>query len=211
MRLLSQSPDCEVEFLLQFVQVPAHQVAHLDVLQVMPSALIPGIQIRGISRQGLQPHSTSGARHELLDLRPSMDRRAVPDHEQAIPRHAEQVQEELDAVQPVQRLLPHQGVDAAGGCHRPHDGEMIPGLLLTEHRSQALRGVSLDHPREEVEPRFVLENQGPMLVVGLPSQFGPDFDAPCRMVPSSRWMARLIGCCGVQQSSLRSRPTWSLW
>jgi hypothetical protein len=33
MRLLSQPPDSEVEFLVQLVQVPAYQVAHLDILQ----------------------------------------------------------------------------------------------------------------------------------------------------------------------------------
>ena len=71
------------------------------------------VQVRGISRQGLQPDPTPRARHELLDLHPPMDRRAVPDHQQPIPGHAEQVQEELDAVQAVERFLPDQGVDAA--------------------------------------------------------------------------------------------------
>src|SRR4051794_2237382 len=46
-RLPSQSPDGEVEFLVQFVQVPAHQVAHLYVLEVVPAALVPRVQVRG--------------------------------------------------------------------------------------------------------------------------------------------------------------------
>ncbi|MGZ3336208.1 MAG: hypothetical protein ACXVA7_22515 [Isosphaeraceae bacterium] len=41
MRLLSQSPYDEVEFLVQLVQVSAHQVPHLDVFEVVPAALVP--------------------------------------------------------------------------------------------------------------------------------------------------------------------------
>jgi two-component system CheB/CheR fusion protein len=101
-RLLPQAPDGEVEFLVQLVQVPAHHVAHLDILQVMPAPFVPRVEVGGVARQGLQPHPAPRAGHELLDLRPPMDRRAVPDHQQPLPRQAEQVQEELDAVQPVE-------------------------------------------------------------------------------------------------------------
>src|SRR3954462_14408615 len=82
-RFLSQSPDSEVEFLVQLVQISAHQVPHLDILQVVPAALVPGVQIRGITRQGLHLHQAARPRNELLALRPPMDRRAVPDHQQA--------------------------------------------------------------------------------------------------------------------------------
>src|SRR6266545_2755696 len=42
MRLLPQPPDGEVKLLVQLLQVPAHDVAQLDILQVMPPALVPG-------------------------------------------------------------------------------------------------------------------------------------------------------------------------
>src|SRR5512143_3354995 len=64
MRLLSQAPDGEVEFLVHLLQVPAHQVAHLDILQGMPPALVPGVEVGGVSRQGLQPHTNPHPRHE---------------------------------------------------------------------------------------------------------------------------------------------------
>src|SRR4051794_28436060 len=80
MRLLSQAPDSEIEFLVQLVQVPAHQVAHLEILQVMPAPFVPGVEVGGVARQDLQPHPAPRARYELLDLQPPMDRRAVPDH-----------------------------------------------------------------------------------------------------------------------------------
>ena len=140
MRLLPKAPDSEVGLLLQPFEVQAHQVAHLHILQVMPTSLIPGVQIGGVSRQGLQPYPTARAGHEFLDLHPAMDRRTIPDHQQTFPRHAEQVQEELDAVQPIQRLLPYQSVDLAQRRHRAHDGEVIARLLLTEDRRQSLQG-----------------------------------------------------------------------
>ena len=54
----------------------------------MPTALVPRVQIRGVARQGLQPDLAACARDELLDLRPAVDRRAIPDHQQPLTRHA---------------------------------------------------------------------------------------------------------------------------
>lgn len=177
-RLLSQAPHGKVELLVQFVKVAAHQVPHLDILQVVPTTLIPGVQIRRIPRQGLQRDAAASARHEFPDRHAPVDRRAIPDHQQSLPRHAEQMQEELDAMQPVERLRPDQGVDPALRRHPAHDREVIPSLLLAEHRRQSLRGIRLDHPRQEVEARFVLENQGPVLPAGTPPQLRPGLLTP---------------------------------
>ena len=46
-----------------------------------------------------------------------------------------------------------------------------------DYRSPSLGSVSADQPRQEVEPRFVLENQHPALAALL-SQFGPDLSTP---------------------------------
>ena len=89
-------------------------------------------------------------------------------------------------VQPVERLLPRQGVDLALGRHPAHDRQVVARLLLAEDRRLRLGGVRLDHPRQQVEPRFVLENQHPALAPRPPSQFGPDLVAPAldgRLVP----------------------------
>src|SRR5512135_1379046 len=76
-RLLPKAPAGEVQFLVQFLQVAAHDVAQSDVLEVMPPALIPGVQVGGRTRQGLQTDPTARPRDEVLDLRSPMDRRAV--------------------------------------------------------------------------------------------------------------------------------------
>ena len=43
MRLVSRSPHSEVELLVQLFQVPAHQVAHLHILQMIPAFFVPGV------------------------------------------------------------------------------------------------------------------------------------------------------------------------
>src|SRR5262249_22855217 len=50
--------------------------------------------------------------------------------------------------------------------------------LLADDWCACLRGVSTDQPRQQVEPRFVLENQHPALASRPPLQVRPDFDAP---------------------------------
>ena len=97
---------------------------------------------------------------------------------QPLARHAPQVQEELDAVQPVERLLPRQRVDLARGRHPAHDRQVVARLLLAEDRRLRLGGVRPDQPRQQVEPRFVLENQHPALALRPPAQVRPDLVPP---------------------------------
>ena len=51
-------------------------------------------------------------------------------------------------------------------CHSSHDRRLPFG------------GVGLDHPRQQVEPRFVHENKDPALAAGLLLQLGPRLDPP---------------------------------
>src|SRR5512142_816067 len=174
----SKATDREVELLMQFLEVPTHQVAHLHVLEVMPAPLVPRVQVGGVTRQGLQPDLAARLGHELADLRPSVDRRAVPDHQQPLASHAPQVQEELDDVQSVERPLPRQDVELSCGRHPTHDRQVVARLGLVEDRRPCLGGVRLDHTRQQVESRFILEDQHPALAPRSLSQFGPDRDAP---------------------------------
>ena len=64
MRLLAQATDREVELLVQFFQVAAHQVAHLHVLEVMPAPLIPRVQVGRVPRRRLQADRAARVRHE---------------------------------------------------------------------------------------------------------------------------------------------------
>ena len=81
-------------------------------------------------------------------------------------------------MQPVERPLPRQHVDLPFGRHPAHDRQVVTRLLLAQDRRPRLGGVCPDHPRQQVEPRFVLENQHTALATGPPSQVRPDLVTP---------------------------------
>ena len=96
----------------------------------------------------------------------------------AAPGYADSVQQELDAVQPVERLLPRQGVDLARRRQAAQDRQVIARLLLAEDRRLRLGCVGPDQPRQQVEPRSTLENRHPTLAPRPPAQLRPDFGTP---------------------------------
>src|SRR4051812_27200031 len=79
---LPEAADREDQLLVQLLQVPTHQVGHLHVFEVMPTPLVPRVQVRGVTRQGLQPDLAARLGYELRDLGSTVDRRAIPDHQQ---------------------------------------------------------------------------------------------------------------------------------
>ena len=163
---------------MEFFHVEADQVAHLDMLEVLPGAF-DGIQVRGIRRQPLDAKATSRvAGKELLDCGAAMDGRPVPDYQESRSDMPDQVLEELDGVQPVERLLTHQGVDLALRRDTPHDREVVARLPLVEDRRVPLGRVGPDLARQEVEARFIHENQGAALAAGLCLEPRPDLDSP---------------------------------
>src|SRR6266571_3733412 len=111
MMLLSKAAEGEMKLLVQLFQVEAHQVAHLHVLEVMPGSFIPRVEIGGVARQRLKPYLAPSFGYEFLHLCPTVNGRTVPDHQQSLPCYALQVYKEFDAVKPVQRILPRQGID----------------------------------------------------------------------------------------------------
>ena len=176
--LLSQAADGQVKFQMEFFHVEADQVAHLDMLEVLPGAF-DGIQVRGIRRQPLDAKATSRvAGKELLDCGAAMDGRPVPDYQESRSDMPDQVLEELDGVQPVEHLLTHQGVDLALRRDTPHDREVVARLPLVEDRRVPLGRVGPDLARQEVEARFIHENQGAALAAGLCLEPRPDLDSP---------------------------------
>jgi hypothetical protein len=73
MRRLSNVADSKVELLVQFFQVPADQIAHLHMLQMLPSPFVSRVQIGSVLRQGFQPHLAARVRDEPLDFRLAVD------------------------------------------------------------------------------------------------------------------------------------------
>jgi hypothetical protein len=78
MGLVTKTPDGQMELLVQFLEVPTHEIAHLHVLEVVPATLVPRIQVWGISRQELNTDLALRAGYELLDLLAAVNGRADP-------------------------------------------------------------------------------------------------------------------------------------
>jgi hypothetical protein len=65
-RLPSRAIDAEVELLVQSFEIAAYEVAHLDILEVVPAAFVPRVQIGGVGRQPFPPDPTARVGDELL-------------------------------------------------------------------------------------------------------------------------------------------------
>lgn len=178
MGLFTKTIDCQMKSFVQLLQVPARQVAPLDILEVMPASFVPGIQVWRVAWQRFHMHFASRVRQLLRDFCPPVDGRTVPDDQQSFLRYSLQVHEKLDGVQSVQRFLPHQGVDLARRRHSAHHRQVVAGLLFAKDGSVGLRGVGPDHPRQQVEARFILENQRSPLASRSSKHFRPYLVAP---------------------------------
>src|SRR5262249_30970733 len=95
-----------------------------------------------------------------------------------IPGQPAQMDEELDAVQAAQRGRPYQRIDLPLRRDPAHDRQMIARLPLADDRRLALRAIGLHDPGQQVEPRFVHEDEGPALAAGLLPQRRPRLGSP---------------------------------
>src|SRR5262245_60745064 len=148
------------------------------MLEMLPGSL-DGIQVRRVRRQTLDTHAaTRGAGQKLLDRDTPVDRRPIPDHQQARANVSDQVLEKLDDVEAVEGLLTHQDVELAGRRHAAHYREVVARLPLMEDRRVAFGGVRPNLARKKIEAGFVHENKGAALTVRLGLDPGPDLDPP---------------------------------
>lgn len=141
---------------MQLLQIHARPVAQFHVLEVVPASLIPRAQVRSVSWQRFHAHvfpSTAG--QKLGNSAPSMNRRAVPDDQQACSRLTQQVLQEGHAVQTRQRLRTNQSVQFCRRCESCHHRQVIPTQPLVNNRRLPFRPIRSDHARQQVEARFI--------------------------------------------------------
>src|SRR5579864_1496130 len=74
-----------------------------------------------------------------------------------------QVLKEGDGVQAREGFRPYQDVDLPLRCQTSHDRQVVTRLPLVQDRGLTLWPVRLDHPGQQVEARFIHENQGSAL------------------------------------------------
>ena len=68
MRFPAKAINSAVELLMQFFEVAADHVCQLDILKVMPATFVPGVEVRGVSWQELQPDLPACPGHELPNI-----------------------------------------------------------------------------------------------------------------------------------------------
>src|SRR5258706_10772236 len=88
-----------------------------------------------------------------------MDGGVVPDYQKMISYLPYQVDKKLDGVQTVQALLAYHRVNLAFECQGAHNREMVVGLPFFQDRCVSSWSIGLDHTRQEVEARFIHENE----------------------------------------------------
>lgn len=161
---------------MKLIQVQTCDVPQFDVLEVVPASRVPGIEIRCVAGQPLYLKPLSCRTRQVFRYRrPPVDGRAIPDDQQTTPGIAHQVLKEGDGVQTIEGLRPHQDVDLSLRRRPPMTDKVVAPLPRIDYRCLALRAIRLDHPRQQVEARFIHENQGRMLAAGPFAEERPRF------------------------------------
>jgi hypothetical protein len=203
--LVAESLDGQAQFEPQLVQIGAAKVAQLNVLEIVPDALIR-IQVRGVARQLLQVEPRRRPlREEVLDGLSAMDRRPIPDHEQLARNLAQQVPQELDNLGAPKCALADLEEEPPLVGQAADDREMIAGTRHPEDRRLPPRGVGAHQARQQIEAGLVYPDNRSPLASGFAKRAGQRSLHHSWMAASLRWVARRIGFWTLQPSSRRSR------
>jgi|GraSoiStandDraft_43_1057313.scaffolds.fasta_scaffold311750_2 hypothetical protein len=192
-------------------QVGTADVPQFHPLQVIPDPLV-GIEIGCVAGQPFQMEAfgpTAG--QEVLDRLPSMDGRAVPDHQQLAGEIAQQMAQKPHHILALERPLRNQEQELAVGGD-PADGrEVILGQGDPQDGRLAPRRVAPHAGGEQIEAGFVYPNDGAPFPFGFFLSAGQRSVSQVWMAASLRWVARSVGCCGLQPIARRRRPIWTGW
>ena len=187
-------------------QIRTAEVAQLHPLQVVPDPLVR-IQIRRVPGQLFQVDALGPtAGQEVLDRLPPMDGRAVPDHQQRAGDMPQQMAQEAHHILAGQGSLLDQEHELAIRGD-PADGrEVILGQGDPQDGRLAAGRVAPNAGGEEGEARFVYPDDGAVFAFSLFLSAGQRSVSQAWMAASSRWVARSVGCWGLQPMARRRRP-----
>ena len=164
--LVAEPLDGQAQFKPQLVQIGAAEVAQLDVLEIVPDALV-GIQVRGVARQLRQLEARRRAlRQEVLDGLSAMDRRPIPDHEHLARNLAQQMAQKLDDLGTPKRALADLEEQPPLVGEAADDGEMVAGTGHPEDRCLTSRSVGTHQARQQIEAGLVYPDDGTPLALG---------------------------------------------
>src|ERR1700722_11749940 len=167
-----------MELFMELFEVEASQVGHLHLLEVTPEPF-HRIEVRRVRWQPLQLQAIRSHGSDILvHQSPSVDGRAIPDHQYRPLDLPAQVFQELHAFLPCQRLWTNQRVNLPAQRQPAHDRQVVVRLPLVHDRRPPLWPVRLDNPRQQVETRLIDENHSASLPSGTASEPGPVLGTP---------------------------------
>ncbi len=205
--LVPEPASCSPQLTAEVRQVPTADVPQFDPFEVVPDAFIR-VQIRGVAGQLLQVEALGGTvGQELLHRLPAMDGGAVPDHQQLAGEMAQQMAEEAHHILPPQRVLPEVQQECPVGGDATNGREMIVGERDTQDGRVTARCIGANAARQEVEARFIYPDDSPSVSLGPLLSAGQRSSYQAWMAASLRWIARSIGCWGLQSMARRRRLT----
>ena len=197
----------EAEVTSEMGEILAADVAQFDALEGVPDALV-GVEVRGVAGELFQADALGAALGQaVLDGLATMDRRAVPDHQELAGDVAQEVLEEAHDIRALVRVVLHQHEQAPGRGDAADDRQVVAAQGQTEDRRLPAWGVGPDRTREEIEARFVDPDDGPTLLVSPLFRAGQRSVRQASIAASFRWLARSIGFCTLQPAARRSLPT----
>lgn len=154
------------EFGMELGQMLTGEVLEFHSFEVVPDAFV-GIHLRSIGGQSLQlePRGCAGSQ-KVLDHVAAMDGSSVPEYQELSLEVAVQVAEEPDHLRASERGLLHLHVQLSLGCDPTDSGEVIVGPPLPQHWGLPTRGEGPYHGGQQVEARFVYEDDSASLLLG---------------------------------------------
>ena len=180
----------EAEVTSEVWQVLTADVAQLDVLEVVPDALVR-VKVRGVAGELLELDAPGAALgQEVFDWLAAMDRGAVPDDQELAGDVAEQVLEEADDVRTLVRVLLDQHQQPTRRGDAADNGQMVTAQGEAEDRRLAARGVGPDGAGQQVEAGLVDPDDGPSFLVRPFLSSGQRSVRQASIAASLRWLAR---------------------
>ena len=204
---MAESGDGKPEVAAEMVDGRAAEVPQLDVLEVLPDALVR-VEVRGVAGELLQADALGGALHqEVLDRLATVDRGAVPEDQELAGDVPQQVLEEADDVRALVGVLLDEHQQASRRGDAADDRQVIAAQRRAQDRGLAARGVGPDGAGQQVEGGLVDPDDGAPLPIGPLFSAGQRSAYQASIAASSRWLARRTGFCTLHPAARRSFPT----
>jgi hypothetical protein len=110
-----------------------------------------------------------------------------------------------------ERLIANHCIQLSTHCDTAHGSQVIPRLDAVQNRCLATGRIGAHQARQQIEPGFIHKNNRVAVPQRLFLSSGHTVTRHSWMRASSRWIARVMGICGVQRRVLSKRETCALW